>query len=123
KDLMVLANRDLLNIIFSNLISNALKYSMPGTTITINASGENGKVHILVKDQGIGIGPEDLLSIFDEFYRTRKAREMEKDGTGLGLPIVKKAIERLKGEISVYSEEGNGTTFHVYLPRYYEESN
>ena len=120
---MVLASRDLLNIIFSNLLNNALKYSTQGTTVTINASGEDGKVHILLKDQGIGIGSEDLLNVFEEFYRTRKAREIERDGTGLGLPIVKKAIERLKGEISLYSEEGKGTTFHIYLLRYNDEKN
>ncbi len=123
KGLMVLANRDLLNIISNNLISNALKYSMPGAKITINATVEDNKVHVLVKDQGIGIAPEELLNVFDEFYRTRKSREMEKDGTGLGLPIVKKAIERLNGEISVYSEAKKGTTFHYYLPLYFADIN
>ena len=86
----------------------------------INASPEEDKVHVLIKDQGIGIAETDLHKIFDEFYRTQKAREMEKDGTGLGLAIVKKAIDRLKGRVSVYSEEGKGTTFHVYLPRYHD---
>lgn len=84
KGLMVLANRDLLNIVFNNLLNNSLKYSSRGSTITVNASADNDKIHLLIKDEGMGIEPSELVNIFEEFYRTRKAREIEKDGTGLG---------------------------------------
>ena len=118
KDLMVLANRDLLNMVFNNLLYNSIKYSSKETTITVNASADNDKIHLLIKDEGMGIEPSELVNIFEEFYRTRKAREIEKDGTGLGLPIVKRAVERMNGKISVYSEVSKGTTFHIYLPQY-----
>ena len=73
-------------------------------------------IHIMVKDEGIGIKSDELGNIFEEFYRTRRAREIERDGTGLGLPIVQKAVDSMRGKITVYSEEGNGTSFHIYLP-------
>lgn len=121
KDLMVLANRDLINIIINNLLTNSIRYSSKGTTITVNASADNGEIHFLIKDEGMGIEPSELENIFEEFYRTRRAREIEKDGTGLGLPIVKRAVERMNGKISVYSEVDKGTTFHVYLHQYIPE--
>lgn len=117
KDLTISANRDLLNIILSNLITNALRYSPAGKTITINAMEDNNRIHILVKDEGMGIKPEELPSIFEEFYRSQRAREIEKDGTGLGLPIVKRAVEVLNGKITVYSEVDKGSSFHIYLPK------
>ncbi|UCF99995.1 MAG: HAMP domain-containing histidine kinase [Spirochaetaceae bacterium] len=131
KELQIYSNRDLLNIIFSNLINNAIKYSPESTRITVNAVAEKsvaeksvavkagteaGEIHLIVKDQGYGIEPEELEKIFEEFYRTRKARELERDGTGLGLPIVQRAVESLGGRLTVYSELGKGTTFHIFLP-------
>ena len=77
----------------------------------------------MIKDEGIGIEPSELVNVFDEFYRTRRAREIEKDGTGLGLSIVKSAIEKLNGKISLYSEVDKGTTFHIFLPHYFPEKN
>ena len=121
KDLMVLANRDLLNIFLNNLLNNSIKYSSKESTITVNASADNDKIHLLIKDEGMGIEPSELVNIFEEFYRTRRAREIEKDGTGLGLPIVKRAVERMNGKISVYSEVRKGITFHIYLPKYIPE--
>ena len=117
-NLSIWANRDLLNIIFSNLITNAVKYSKPDTTVRINALAEKETVHILVEDEGIGIEPDELDKIFEEFYRTRRAREVDRDGTGLGLPIVKRAVEALGGKVFVYSEVGKGTKFHIYMPIY-----
>ncbi|MFC1541758.1 sensor histidine kinase [Candidatus Latescibacterota bacterium] len=118
KNLMVHANKDFLNIVFNNLLNNSLKYSPKGTTVTVNASIDKDKIHLLIKDEGMGINPSEMNNIFEEFYRSRKAREIERDGTGLGLPIVKRAVERMNGRISVYSELGKGTTFHIYLPQY-----
>jgi two-component system phosphate regulon sensor histidine kinase PhoR len=70
----------------------------------------------MVKDQGYGIEPEEMEKIFEEFYRTRKARELERDGTGLGLSIVQRAVESLGGRLTVYSELKEGTTFHIFFP-------
>jgi len=131
EDLSLYSNRDLLNIILSNLINNAIKYSPEFTTIAVKASavstgaGQTGaataakgaaEVHLIVEDQGHGIEPEELEKIFEEFYRTRKARELERDGTGLGLPIVQRAVESLGGRLTVYSELKKGTTFHIFFP-------
>lgn len=116
REISLVANQDLINIILSNLISNAIKYSSSKTVVNINAEREQNVVHIIVSNEGIGIKPEELDDIFEEFYRTRKAREIERDGTGLGLPIVHKAVESLNGKITVYSEEGERTAFHIYIP-------
>jgi signal transduction histidine kinase len=116
RDLYIKGSRDLLNIIIGNLLTNAIKYSPERSTIILNGEKMEHMAHILVKDQGMGMKADELDSIFEEFYRTRAAREIEKDGTGLGLPIVKRAVQSLDGKISVYSEEGRGSSFHVYLP-------
>jgi signal transduction histidine kinase len=139
EELRLVSNRDLLNIILSNLINNAIKYSPESTTIAVKAEarpidagtggagpapGEPagagpagaGEVHLVVEDQGYGIEPEELEKIFEEFYRTRKARELERDGTGLGLSIVQHAVESLGGRMTVYSELNRGTTFHIFFP-------
>lgn len=116
KNLSLWTNRDLLNIILGNLISNAIKYSPNGTTVTVNAEHNREEIHFLVKDEGMGLKSDEFDKIFEEFYRSRRAREIEKDGTGLGLSIVNKAVESLMGKITVYSEVGKGTTFHIYFP-------
>ena len=116
KNLEAFANLDLVNIILGNLINNAIKYSAPGKTIQIDAEPAGKEVHLLVKDEGYGIEPEELNNIFEEFYRTPRARQLEKDGTGLGLPIVRRAVESLGGSITVRSEFEKGTEFHIYLP-------
>jgi signal transduction histidine kinase len=110
------SNRDLLNIILGNLLNNAIKYSPEGATVTVSGAAEDGEVHLRVEDQGYGIEPGELDRIFEEFYRTRRARELERDGTGLGLAIVKRAVESLNGRLAVYSELDRGTTFHIFFP-------
>jgi len=112
--------RDLLNIILGNLITNAVKYSPAETTVTIAAEEDGSEVHIMVKDEGMGIEAQELEKIFDEFHRTRRARSIEQDGTGLGLSIVQKAVNMLNGRITVYSEVDRGTNFHIYLPLHQE---
>jgi signal transduction histidine kinase len=115
-ELRIRASRDIGNIILSNLLSNALKYSPHGSTVVISAVQESGEVCLEVKDQGIGMSPEEMQHIFEEFYRTRRAREVERDGTGLGLSIIKKSVETLGGRITVASQIDKGTTFHIYFP-------
>ena len=117
KSLLSNTSRDLINIILGNLITNAIKYSLSGGTVVVGAEEEHGDIHIHVSDEGMGIEPDELNKIFEEFYRTRRARKVENDGTGLGLSIVQKAVNLLTGRMSVYSELDRGTKMHIYFPR------
>jgi signal transduction histidine kinase len=99
--------------IVSNLVSNALRYTMPGGTVVVEVFCNSRNYGFSVDDNGIGINPDDLNKIFDEFYRAKNAREMERFGTGLGLNLVKEIVEYLKGEISVSSTTGEGSRFTV----------
>lgn len=101
--------------VFRNLVSNAIKYRRldePATRIMIHVEIGAGECHITFADNGIGIAPERLEKIFDMFYRASD----QSDGSGLGLYIVRNAIEKLGGTIVVESEEGNGTSFKIRLP-------
>ena len=109
-------NNDLINIILGNLLFNAIKYTPAGGSVSLIASEKGYEVHFVVEDTGIGICDDEIELVFDEFYRSRRARELEKDGTGLGLSIVQKAVTALQGRIIVYSKEGKGSSFHVFLP-------
>jgi two-component system phosphate regulon sensor histidine kinase PhoR len=104
--------------ILQNLLANAIRYSMPGGRITIDAAavGES-EVVISVADTGLGIPKSDLDRIFERFYRTDAARSRESGGTGLGLSIVKHLVEAHRGRIEVESELGHGSTFRVFLPQ------
>ncbi|MGQ9462053.1 MAG: sensor histidine kinase [Candidatus Fervidibacter sp.] len=102
--------------IASNLIDNAIRYTPKGGRVEVLLYPHEGDIVFQVSDTGIGIPPEDLPHIFDEFYRSRNAKEFVHEGTGLGLSIVKSAIEVHNGEIDVFSEVGKGTTFTVTLP-------
>jgi two-component system phosphate regulon sensor histidine kinase PhoR len=101
--------------LLSNLISNAIKYTRPGGTVTVTLERRDGGVLGSVKDTGIGISPEDLPRIFDQFYRAGRAKGMA-PGTGLGLSIVKKVVDRYGGQIDVDSEVGKGSEFTFTFP-------
>ncbi len=101
--------------ILTNLISNAIRYNSDGGKLTVGLSEERNYAVFSVADTGIGISEEEQESIFEEFYRTADARKASMHGTGLGLPIVKKFIDKLDGEISLVSEPGKGSTFTVKL--------
>ncbi len=104
----------LLRQILSNLISNAIKYSPKGGTVSLQLTCEDKKVIFSCADEGIGIPPEDERKLFDSFSRASNVGMI--GGTGLGLSIVKKCVELHSGEIAVESEVGVGTTFTVSLP-------
>lgn len=112
----VLASIEDLRRLFSVLLENAIKYSPPESPIEISLKTENDLVVAKVRDQGIGIAPEDLPLIFDRFYRGDRARSRRRDGFGLGLAIAKMLAERFGGHIAVESELGQGTSFGVTLP-------
>jgi two-component system, OmpR family, sensor histidine kinase ArlS len=98
-----------------NLLDNSLKYSNETTTTCIKGSEQNGGVQISIKDQGIGIPPEDLPHIFDRLYRVDKSRSRATGGFGLGLAIVNQLVVAHGGEITVKSQVGRGTCFTIAL--------
>jgi two-component system phosphate regulon sensor histidine kinase PhoR len=98
-----------------NLIHNAVKYSFEGT-VTVSMYVKNENIALQVRDQGIGIDPADLEKIGEEFYRTGNARAFE-EGTGLGLSLVKKLVEKHGGKFDVQSQLNKGSTFTVSFPR------
>jgi len=119
--LKLMVNPRLAEQALANLVGNAIKYSPPGTRIDIEAvrttleSGAPG-AKISVADQGPGIPEEHLSRIFERFYRVDKARSREQGGTGLGLSIVKHIAIVHGGAVTVESEVGKGSTFHLFLP-------
>lgn len=108
----------LLQMITSNLLGNAVKYTVDGGDVRFAVSLERDKVTITIADTGIGIPAADQDMLFSKLFRASNARSLVTDGTGLGLYIVKEAIQILGGTISFTSKEGEGSTFVVTLPRH-----
>ncbi len=102
--------------VFNNLISNAIKYTPAGGHIQISAEAIDGQVRITVKDDGLGISPEDQAQVFARFYRVRTVETDSIDGTGLGLAIARSLVEMHGGQIGLRSHLGEGSTFFVTLP-------
>ncbi len=113
---LVEANPDQMRQLWTNLISNAIKYTPAGGRVTITLGDEGGQAVGTVEDTGIGIAPEDQAKIFGEFYRTPQAKAVEPRGTGLGLPLVKRIVEGHGGMIEVESALGQGSRFTFRLP-------
>jgi two-component system phosphate regulon sensor histidine kinase PhoR len=105
----------LLEQMLLNLLDNAVKYTEKGE-VTLRADRENGRVEVQVADTGVGIPSKHIPRIFERFYRVDKARSRDLGGTGLGLSIVKHIVQLHKGDISVHSQVGTGTTFTIVLP-------
>lgn len=108
--------------IFINLISNALTYTPQGGSVHVKVDKYPDYAIVTVSDTGIGIKTEEIPRIFERFYRVDRARSRNSGGTGLGLAIVKHLVEAHKGQISVESEVGKGTTFTVKLNRKFDET-
>jgi len=102
--------------VLTNLLTNAIKFSMPQTTITLRALQEGSTVRIAVKDQGQGIPAEDLPKLFKAFSKTRTKPTAGEKSTGLGLHIVAKIVEAHGGHMEVSSHQGEGSTFTAVLP-------
>jgi len=105
-----------------NLIDNAIKFSHPDSSITIETTEKNDKVFISVKDTGIGIPKDSIKKIWERFYKTDLSRGKDKRGTGLGLAIVREIISVHNENINVISTEGVGTEFIFTLPLTRQES-
>lgn len=111
-----IADSEEMEIIFNNLISNAVKYNEEGGTVECKIENLGTEILFVVSDTGVGIAEEDLPKLFREFSRIKTTKTKEISGSGLGLSIVKRIIDLYKGRIEVDSKVGEGTTFLVYLP-------
>ena len=100
----------------ANLLDNALKYSEPGTEISLSAQLADGWITFEVSDQGVGIPSRDLDRIFERFYRVDRARSRTTGGTGLGLAIVRNVAHAHHGDVTVDSSEGEGSVFQLRIP-------
>ncbi len=116
EDILIMANKDILWQAIYNIVDNALKYTGENGRVELSLTKETKRAIITVKDNGVGISPEDVHRIFDRFYRVDKARSRETGGTGLGLSIAHAAIEFHNGTISVKSIPGEGSEFTIVLP-------
>jgi PAS domain S-box-containing protein len=112
----VMADRDKLVQILTNLVSNAVKYSPPGTDIAIGGRADGRTVLIEVRDHGIGMTEEERSRLFEKFFRADRSEVKEAGGTGLGLYITRSLLEMQGGRIWVESEPGQGSTFVFSLP-------
>jgi signal transduction histidine kinase len=102
--------------ILINLLSNAHKYTPQGGQIWLTARAEEGWVRIDVRDNGIGLSPDEQAHLFDRFFRARQPTTQNVEGTGLGLPITRLLVEMHGGRITVSSAPGEGSTFSFTLP-------
>ena len=116
KDFAITADKRLLHMVVSNLISNAVKYTPDGGTVKVSYQVDVSQLVISVADNGIGVPLEDQERLFTRFFRANNARDAVIKGTGLGLYIAKKSLDILGGEISFTSTPGQGTIFTITLP-------
>jgi two-component system, OmpR family, heavy metal sensor histidine kinase CusS len=112
----VTADAMLLRRALTNLVSNALQWTPPGGSVTLEAGRDDGGPIIRVSDTGSGIGAEHLPRIFDRFYRVDPARAGGREGTGLGLAIVRSIMELHEGSVTIDSKPGQGTTVTLHFP-------
>lgn len=110
------AHPPLLAQALENLVDNALKYSEPGSLVTVAVRREPGRSCLVVEDHGVGLTPEEAATVFDPFYRAPRARLMGRSGVGLGLSVVQRIVAASGGSIQVESRGGQGARFTVRLP-------
>lgn len=102
--------------VVENLLDNAIRYAKHQGEVAIKIRQKNKKVHLEIKDNGVGIPKEEQKYIFEKFFRSKNALKQQTDGSGLGLHIAKKIVELLDGKIWFKSKEGEGATFYFELP-------
>jgi len=101
--------------LLGNLLENAVKYTPAGGSVSLSAERQGDRVVVVCRDSGIGIPPDALPHLFEEFYRASNAKKSH-SGTGLGLALVKRIVDLYRGEVRVESVEGRGSTFTILLP-------
>jgi signal transduction histidine kinase/DNA-binding response OmpR family regulator len=114
-DITVVADRGRFRQMLYNLLSNAIKYTPDGGSVRVEAAEAHGEVRISVVDTGVGIAPEDLGAVFEEFRQVGDPRERQ-SGTGLGLALTRRLVEAHGGRVEVESERGKGSRFTLVLP-------
>ena len=113
----VSGDRDKLTQVMANLLSNAVKYSPDGGEVVVSTRVEGNAAHVVVRDHGMGIPPGALETIFERYGRVESLATRHIQGTGLGLPIVRQIVQLHGGSVWVESTVGEGSVFHVTLPR------
>lgn len=116
QDLYISADQEKLKLVLQNLLENALKYTETTGEVRVEVSREGEFAKVSVSDTGIGIPLEAQKHLFEKFYRADNARRLQTDGSGLGLYIVKRVVERHEGAVTFTSKPGAGTTFTITLP-------
>lgn len=114
---LIYLDRQRIAQIVANLLSNALKFTPQGGTVTVQVLDKHHEVKLIVRDTGIGIRESELPFVFERFYRGEKSRSRKTGGAGIGLSIVKAIVEAHKGEINIESKERYGTEVTVHLPK------
>jgi two-component system sensor histidine kinase SenX3 len=112
----VYGDEALLAVALHNLVANAIQYSPAGSRVGVGVSSADGVVEIAVTDQGVGIPEDEVDRVFERFFRSDPARSRNTGGSGLGLAIVKHVVQNHGGDIRVWSQLGNGSTFTMRLP-------
>jgi signal transduction histidine kinase len=112
----VVGDADALRSALQNVVGNAVKYSPNDARVDLTASVEGGRLRIVVTDRGLGIDAGDLPQIFKPFFRGRRAADAQIRGAGIGLAVVRHAIDAHRGTIRVASRVGEGTTVTIELP-------
>ena len=115
-DMKIYADGDEFEIIFNNLISNAIKYNRKDGTVTISLEHDDHELRISVTDSGIGIAEDDIHKLFSDFVRIKNNQTANISGSGLGLSTVKKIAQLYSGDVSVSSKCNSGSTFMVNVP-------
>lgn len=113
---IMMVDQGLLRQIYINLLTNAIKYSPEGKTVTLTVKSENGSLVSIVRDEGYGIPTKDYGRVFEKFYRGENILKKGSEGTGLGLYLIKTIITSFGGKIWFKSQEGSGTTFTFTVP-------
>ena len=113
---LIEGDRDLISQATTNLISNAVRYTPDGGKINLLLERKNGNAHIAVTDTGIGISEEDLKRVFSRFWRADDARQSGTGGLGIGLSLVREVADQHRGDVSVDSVLGEGSTFSINIP-------
>lgn len=116
KDVYISADSERIKQVLLNLLDNAVKFSPENSVIEIGVKKQKGKVKFWVEDNGVGIPQKEQENIWERFYKVDKAHTPDDSGSGLGLSIVKKIVEKYGGEVFLESEPGEGSTFGFYLP-------
>jgi signal transduction histidine kinase len=114
--LSFMADGEEMEIIFNNMISNAVKYNKDGGSVNVSISSTSDEVIVKIEDTGFGIEKEDIPKLFQEFSRIKNSSTKNISGSGLGLSIVKKLVDLYNGRIEVESSPPQGTTFTLYFP-------